>query len=297
MTPPSLFAPVLEPARVGQQGALDRESHRPRPARTRGTGPQRRAGRAPDRGVRLADRTRTFTPPAPGGLAGPARLCRKPSFATHAGRLRPRVLEDRCRSSDCKLVGPRPRVRFCPGRPDRVSTVCLRALFDRLGRNLAHLVNTVQDLAVASSSTPRATSRLSRQRETRARRTALHWPRSRGCSARPTARSPARLGSLARRPRKHAAATAVAALTGAGLIDVAAPRGSGVRTPGLPGRGRLPARRWWLGCPGGRRHRACRAAWARARVPPLVPWAVVGRLDHARRRRRGGGRGWGLQGG
>ena len=35
--------------------------------------PRRRAGRPLDRGVRLADRTRTFTPPAPGNLSTPSK--------------------------------------------------------------------------------------------------------------------------------------------------------------------------------------------------------------------------------
>ena len=100
-------------------------------------------------------------------LAGP-RLCRKPSFATQADRLRPRLEDRRLQSLDLqrdtlRAAGVDAAVNLYHDlasgvRDDRPGLdSCLRALrkgdvlvvwkLDRLGRNLAHLVNTVQDLS------------------------------------------------------------------------------------------------------------------------------------------------------
>ena len=102
-------------------------------------------------------------------LAGPC-MCRKPSFATHADRLRPRLR----RPTAPQSLGLQRDALRAAGVDDAVNLYhdlasgvrddrpgldsCLRALrkgdvlvvwkLDRLGRNLAHLVNTVQDLSV-----------------------------------------------------------------------------------------------------------------------------------------------------
>ena len=133
----------------------------------------RRRGRFDHPGARRADEV-TAHPrrgdPAAGAAQNrpPAPSCPKRPFATHADRLRPRLQDRRlpvagpaarrpAGRGHRRRGQPLPRLRLRRTRRPAGLDSCLRALrkgdvlvvwkLDRLGRNLAHLVNTVQDLS------------------------------------------------------------------------------------------------------------------------------------------------------